>query len=205
MPAPPLSSAVLYGTDGQQLSPDVLTFSLSSVWQSFRGSNCNDGDAGTICHTLGLDGSTTPGTWDAHPTLTITYPCNGSTDLTRVVVTNTPDSCCKDRILDYRISFLNSTGHKDQKTFYFSAVSDTYTAQLAGGALGLGVPFPCFLGLSEMRICLLPANYKARMHSDRYCASFSPTTMALCHARCRYDVQHHHHKPCTVRIHEVAA
>ena len=66
---------------GKQLPPASLTFTLSSTYQGYQASNCNDGIMNNMC-VSSADGS------DKRPTLTISG--NGLVDT--VVVTNRGDS-----------------------------------------------------------------------------------------------------------------
>jgi hypothetical protein len=115
-----LGEVELFDMAGQKLAPASLVFTLGSTLDSYRSSNCNDGNPFTMCHTL----LTTP-------TLAITYPCAGPTSVSKVIVTNRVD-CCKDRIVKFTMDFLDATGKADRPSYQFPTPQASYTVTVPG-------------------------------------------------------------------------
>ncbi len=115
-----LGEVELFDMAGQKLAPASLVFTLGSTLDSYRSSNCNDGNPFTMCHTL----LTTP-------TLAITYPCAGPTSVSKVIVTNRVD-CCKDRIVKFTMDFLDATGKADRPSYQFPTTGPSYTVTVQG-------------------------------------------------------------------------
>ena len=88
-----------------------------------------------FCHTA----------WgDPRPALIINYPC--SAGLSKVVVTNRVDECCKDRIRAFALSVLDAAGNRLRPDFAFTTNEATFTIPVEHGEkdtrAGMFIP-PC--------------------------------------------------------------
>jgi len=109
-----LAEVSLYDGGNAQISPSLLTYSLSSTYQnnagSYGASKCFDGVAGSSSSLVGC----CTNTGDADPSLTVHYPCpSGSAagSLYRVVIDNTAGSTsAQDKINNFQLDFLNLVG-----------------------------------------------------------------------------------------------
>ena len=123
-----LKEVMLYDPTGAKISPSALTFSLSSTYGSGAwgsASKCNDGDvtSDTGCHSSGSLNT------DPQPTLTIAFSCPwGTTNITqvlsRVLVYNRGSN--QNRILDFKMDFLNSTNAQIGDSYAFNPSNATY-------------------------------------------------------------------------------
>lgn len=116
-----LAEVQLFDASGTRIPRTQLTASLSSVYvQSgvpWTADRCLDDDSTTVCST---------NVSDPDPWLTIGYPC--SARLSRVVGVNRND-CCANRILDFSLSVLNSTGARLWPDFRFATNQAQYEIQ----------------------------------------------------------------------------
>ncbi len=128
----------LYDASGTVIKP--LAANLSSTYDqagigTFPAANCIDGNTATICSTYD------PANGDPNPTLHIMYACpGGAATAVRAVVHNRADTCCQERLNQFSLDFLNSSGKTSSalRSFKFTHSKLVYTAwgkrELCAGA-----------------------------------------------------------------------
>ncbi|KAI8475615.1 MAG: hypothetical protein J3K34DRAFT_481938 [Monoraphidium minutum] len=136
-----LAEVQLFGAQGRQIDPSLLSFKMSSTatWAGvpMSAGYCNDGAVasliflsegvpnrgrGQICHSRFVPD-------DTSPNLEVAYPC--SAGLSTVVVTNRQD-CCGDRIDAFSLDFVASNGAVTQ-TYAFTGGNTTNTYTIPKG------------------------------------------------------------------------
>ncbi len=123
-----LAEVALYDLAGARIPRSRITAATSSTyaWVNVDTSAASvlDGRNSSIVHTY----SASSGDWD--PTLRIMYPCpQGMTSLSNVVVVNR-EGCCQDRIVGYRMDFLNAAGRQDRDSYMFTQAQASYNIVL---------------------------------------------------------------------------
>lgn len=113
-----LAEVRLFNRANNQIPASQLLVALSSTHSVFAVQNCFDGNPGTICHSLNWDSG------DSDPKLLVRYPC--SEELSRVEVVNRQD-CCRERIADFQMRFLDASGAVLRQTFQFTGGESAYT------------------------------------------------------------------------------
>jgi hypothetical protein len=126
-----LREVMLYDPMGAKISPDALTFSLSSTLSGFDawGSAilCNDGDftSDAGCHSSASRASDWP-----NPTLTIAFSCPlGTTNITQVlsrVYVYNREGQHANRILDFKMDFLGPDKSQIGDSYFFNPSNTTY-------------------------------------------------------------------------------
>jgi hypothetical protein len=124
-----LAEVQLYDAAGVVLPRTSLSLHQTSTLLGMAAGSCNDGSAGSACHTY------SSGMGDALPTLRVRYPCaRGASGLSRVVVTNRADN--REWINGYTMDFLDASGAPDRPASYpFSGSLAAYTVAVPGEAV----------------------------------------------------------------------
>lgn len=123
-----LAEVRLFNRAGTQFPNNQLIATMSSTEGAISAVQyCFDGNLGLpICHS----GVTR---WDPDPKLVVMYPC--SEELSKVEVVNRQD-CCRDRINNFQMRFLDAAGAVMRQTFQFTGAESVYTVIPQGERAG---------------------------------------------------------------------
>lgn len=167
-----LAEVELFDLAGIRIPTDQLQLSMSSIFNAsseYSPFTCNDGNIGSFCSS----GNAYDGL-DLQPWLRIQYSCpTGETSLSHVVVVNR-FGCCYERIMDYKLEFVNAAGVVDRPSYRFASADERYniTAQASSG-LVFAPPPPMIPAGAGM---LVPQEY--RLNSQ-------PAAMSCCYVYVR--------------------
>jgi hypothetical protein len=126
-----LSEVSLWNAAGQAIPIHDLVAQMSSMRWPFEPNRCIDGtnsslllaDTSSFCHTSQSD---------RNPRLTVFYPC--SQGLSRVEISNRVD-CCQDRILDFQMRVMDTSGNDVLPIYKFDVEQQTYSVSYQQGKM----------------------------------------------------------------------
>lgn len=127
-----LAEVELYDTAFTKIPNFHLSASRSvAFFQDKPASQCIDGDLNKVCFSQNLAQTSMP------PRLVIDYPCvDNRTALSAVLISNTMDSCCTSRIMDFTLEFVNAAGVVDRRQQLFTEAAETYLVNGTGSGAG---------------------------------------------------------------------